>query len=293
MDGFFADPNDADLEAKIEKRLADEIEHPVNQFITHFSDASFILTDTQRKQMTRYVALLFNRSMGRRAAARYHEKIKVYALQKFLANETQVATVAAHWNIEAHFKGLRFGRLLTKDDVVRAARNLSIFHDPAFSEQESYVGSIVRFLAFIDETMLFGEWKLVSATADNPFILSDSPVVTWDRRAPNGVSYGVGFHEPNVEVFLPVSPRTCLYILPKVKRSRPIIPPQVEEINLAQAAFAYRACFANQNKLEIDNIVQRHISTVKLGENAFTLPFRRYDNLFYDILMRGGGDASG
>jgi hypothetical protein len=47
-----------------------------------------------------------------------------------------------------------------------------------------------------------------------------------------------------VEVFLPMSPATCLHILPKVRRSREIASPTIAEINIAQAAFAYNACFA-------------------------------------------------
>jgi hypothetical protein len=55
FDGHFADPEDDALEAEIEKRLATEIEDPVNRFISQFLDPSFVLTDIQRRQMTRYV----------------------------------------------------------------------------------------------------------------------------------------------------------------------------------------------------------------------------------------------
>src|SRR5580704_5647275 len=44
----------------------------------------------------------------------------------------------------------------------------------------------------------------------------------------------------------------------------------------------------NQNSQELDSIVQNQISTVKLGQNAFTVFHRNYDNTMYDILMSGG-----
>jgi|SRR5208282_158183 hypothetical protein len=288
FDSHFADPQDTSLEIEIEKRLAVEIEDPVNQFISHFFDSSFVLTDVQREQMTRYVTLLFSRSRASRVAVRHREDMKVHALKKFLANEQQLATVAAQWNLDAYFNRVRLGGLITTDDVAGVARKLSAHYDTASSEQESYVQGIVHFMGYLDDVMFRGEWRLLSTTSDDPFILSDAPVVTWDRRESAGISHGVGFWEPNVEVFLPVSPLTCLHILPKVQRTRAVVEPHVREVNTAQAAFAHHACLANQNKSEIDDLVQHYISTARLGENAFTLWNRNYDNLIYDALMGMG-----
>ncbi len=292
FDSHFADPKDTSLETEIEKRLASEIEDPVNQFISRFFDSSFVLTDPQREQMTRYVTLLFSRSRASRAAVRHREDMKVHALKTFLANEQQLATVAAQWNLDAYFNRVRLGSLITTDDVAGVARKLSAHYDATSSEQKSYVTGIVHFMSYLDEAMFCGEWRLVCTTSDDPFILSDSPVVTWDRRESVGISHGVGFWEPNVEVFLPVSPLTCLHILPKVQRTRAVVEPHVGEVNTAQAAFAYHTCFANQSKSEIDNIVQHSISTAILGENVFTLWNRNYDNLIFDILMERSRTAS-
>jgi len=192
-----------------------------------------------------------------------------------------------NWNLDAHFKGVNLSKLITTDDVKRAALGLKIFHDPVSSEQESYLTSIVSFMTYFDEKMFSGEWELFATTIEDPFIMSDAPVVTWDRTN-SGLSFGVGFERPNVEVLLPVSPLTCLHILPKVPRTRQVVGPRVEEVNIAQAKFAHRSCFANQNNSEIDNIVQRHISTAKLGENAFSLSNKNYNNIVFDILMRQG-----
>lgn len=285
FDRHFAVPNDTSLETEIEKRLVSEIEGPVNRFISRFFDSSFVLTDTQREQMTRYVTLLFSRSRASRVATRHREDMKVHALKQFLANEQQLATVAVQWNLDAYFAGIRLESLITTDDVAGVARKLSDYYDSTSSEQISYVTGIVHFMSYLDENMFRGEWSLLRTTSDAPFILSDAPVVTWDRRESVGISHGVGFWEPNVEVFLPVSPLTCLHILPEVQRTRAVVDPQVWEVNTAQAAFAHHACFANQNKSEIDDIVQQSISTAILGENAFTLWNRNYDNLIFDNLM--------
>jgi hypothetical protein len=103
---------------------------------------------------------------------------------------------------------------------------------------------VVRAIAAFDEILFRGEWRLLAALPEMAFMLSDAPVVAWQRLESGQISYGVGFHTPNVEVFLPMSPATCLHILPKVRRSREIASPTIAEINIAQAAFAYNACFA-------------------------------------------------
>lgn len=79
--------------------------------------------------------------------------------------------------------------------------------------------------------------------------------------------HGGGFSRPDVEVLLPVSPTSCIHILPNVQRSQPVPLPTVDEVNVAQAAFAYRDCFANMFKIEIDDLVQEYISTARIGEN--------------------------
>jgi len=134
----------------------------------------------------------------------------------------------------------------------------------------------------------------VYASEDMPFILSDAPVVTWTRKREGSLSYGAGIRTENVEVLVPVSPSTCLHILPKVRRSLAPIVPSTHEINAAQAAFATSACFSNKGSAEIDFLVQQNISTVLIGGNAFTVWHMPYDNLVFDILMewRPGGRRS-
>jgi hypothetical protein len=287
VDGHFADPNDANLEAIIERRLAYEIEYPVNQFIASFSDPSFLMTQDQQQKMTRYVTLLFNRSLGRRKGTQHLLEIRNEALRSFVANEVQLATVAAHWNIDAFYRGIRFARMITTNDVVQAAQRYLVA-DPSREAQEWYAQGTLRAIAGFDEVLYRGSWEIIPAPRGECFLLSDTPVVTWQRLASGLVNYGVGFHSDNVEVFLPMSPQACLHILPEVRRTLPIAPPSPEEINMAQAAFAIRSCFAHEYIEALDRIVQRHISIVKIGENAFTVFHRNYAGTIYDILMGRG-----
>jgi hypothetical protein len=288
IDGHFADPEDAVIEATIERRLAYEIEDPVNQFIANFYDPSFAMNDEQKRKMTRYVTLLFNRSIARRNATQHLLEIRNNALNHFLSNEIQLETVAAHWNIDAFFKGLRFGRLITREDVVRRAREFVVANASGREAQTWYAQGTLRALAGFDEVLFRGEWRLLSAEPSKTFLLSDTPVITWNRLESGQLAYGVGFHTANVEVFLPISPATCLHILPYVHRTRRIASPTVTEINIAEASFSYNACFASQFSQELDVIVQQHISTVRIGENAFTVFHRNYENTIYDTLMSGG-----
>jgi hypothetical protein len=50
------------------------------------------------------------------------------------------------------------------------------------------------------------KWQIMRTTPDKPFIISDSPVVTWQRDASGKAYHGGGFERENVEVLLPVSP---------------------------------------------------------------------------------------
>jgi hypothetical protein len=286
IEGYFADPVDASLETRVETRLANEIEDPVHKFLPEFCKMNWVMSDLQRKQMTRYITLLFNRCQARREATRHTQEITARALHKFINNEIQLITVAAHWSINAVLKGISLERLITPHDVANAAKKMLALSQTDSARQESFVKVVVTAMAMFDEAMFRGIWEIIRTTIDDPFILSDTPVVTWERRENGAFNYGLGFARPNLEVLLPISPLACLHIVPRVKRTQNPQPPTVKEINTAQAAFSHRACFANQRKKEIDDIMQSHAHAAQLGRNAFTLWHRNVDDMFYEILMQ-------
>jgi len=285
VDGHFENPIDAAQEALIEQRLANEVEGPVNRLFDGLNDPAFTFTEDRRRPLTRYITLLFNRSMARRNATQHIISVRNYALQQFLQNDVQLMTVATHWNLDAFFRGLNFGRLFTPTDVAGAAVRYIAADPTGSSLQESYSQSIIHAMTQFDEAMFLGEWRRIYTSPDKPFIVSDAPVITWTRNRQGSLAYGAGFNTQNVEVILPISPTTCLHMLPNVRRSESPMVPTVDDVNAAQAAYATASCFCNIGSQEIDAIVQSRISTVVLGENVFTVWHMPYQNLVYDILM--------
>jgi hypothetical protein len=289
IDGAYSHPDIRAKEAELEKRLAKEFEEPVNQFLFQIIDPAFEATDERRRSLTKYVTLLFNRSDARRKATRHLQMVTIQAINSFIDNDRQVQTVAAKWSIDLLLSGNIQGAIVSPDEVRRAARALLQNYDTEHNRQASYAESIERAMSYFDDKLYSGMWRFLKATASEPFIISDAPVVTWERlEKPGQFAYGMGFHRSNVEVFLPLSPLVCLHILPNVERTKPMHEPTTREVNYAQAAFAGRFCFANIQSDEIDAIMQRNYGKAKLGETAFTVWHRNYESSVYDLLMNNG-----
>jgi hypothetical protein len=288
IDHHFSHPDIAAKEEELETRLAREFEGPVNEFLFQISDQSFTATDERRRQLTRYVTLLFNRSKARRDATKHLHQVTVHALNRFLANEQQILTVAAKWSIDLLLNGKVQGMLVTPDIVVQVAKDLLQNYDTERRRQASYAESIERAMSYFDEIVYDGHWRFLKASSDQPYIISDAAVVTWERLDSGAFSYGMGFHRTNVEVFLPISPLMCLHILPNVERTRHVQQPTTREVNVAQAAFAGRFCYTNIHSEEIDQIMQQNFGKAQLGVTAFTVWHRNYDNSVYELLMNDG-----
>jgi hypothetical protein len=274
----FSDPEDATKESEIERRLNREFEEPVNKFLFEITHPDFIPTDERRRQLTFYVTLLFQRSEARRLASTHLQEVFQHVLELFIGNESQVLTVAAKWSLE-------LGCLVTKDQVVKMALAHSGDHFKGVNAQRSYVGMIEKVMSDLDKELFSGEWNYIRTVPTDPFIISDAPVVTWQRMRNGALSYGLGFHRADVEVLLPISPVVCLHIQPNVKRSGAARRPTVHEGNAAQAAFAARSCFSNIESAEIDRIFQENFGKAEMGVNCFTIWHRNYDTAFYDFLM--------
>jgi hypothetical protein len=278
IDRHFSDPDDDTKEFEIEDRLNREFEEPVNKFLFEITDPSFMPTDERRRQLTSYVALLFLRSESRRLASTHLQQVFEHAFELFIENESQVLTVAAKWSLET-------GSLVTKESVLKMARAHSSDHFKGTNAQRSYVGIVQKMMSETDKELLSGEWNYIRTVPTDPFIISDAPVVTWQRMHDRALSYGLGFHRADVEVLLPISPVVCLHILPDVKRSTTARRPTVREVNAAQAAFATRFCFSNVRNPGIDQLFQENFGKAEIGAKSFTIWHRNYGNAVYDILM--------
>lgn len=178
-DGHFSDPDDAAKEEQLEIRLAQKFEQPVNDFLFKTASSELSLTNEQRRQLAFYVTLLFFRSTARRRASSHLQQVTRNAYDQFLRNESQVLTVAAKWNLELYFSGRLRSGLVTSADVKVAARDLLQKHLTEMSAQSSYVAIIGKMMSECDEKLSLGQWDCIRTTLDNPFIISDAPVVTW------------------------------------------------------------------------------------------------------------------
>lgn len=241
IEGYFVDPEDEAKERQLEVDLAQKFEHPVNEFLFTVGDGDFLTTDERRRQLTFYLTLLFHRSAARRRASTHMQKVTQRAYELFFQNRQQTETVAAKWSIDLLLSGRLKHRLITAEEVVARTREGLAEHLNEASAQQSYLRTMERAMSELDELVYGGEWRCLRSNTNSPFILSDAPVVTWERLDNGVFSYGQGFHRENVEVFLPVSPTRCLHVLPNVQRTRAVRTPSTQDINAA----AGRVCRAS------------------------------------------------
>lgn len=206
----------------------------------------------------------------------------------FVKNESQLLTVAAKQSIDQLLSDSSKRGLVTKQEVIAQALDYAREVPRKIRAQQSYVRMIEDAMSSVDDKILAGRWNYIRTAANDPFIISDAPVVTWERMPDGEFSLGMGFHRANVEVLLPISPLGCLHILPDVERTRPTLQPSVLEINTAQAAFATCYCYSHIQSNFIDQIVKENLGAAELGVKGFTVWHRNYATAIYDIMMNNG-----
>jgi hypothetical protein len=176
-------------------------------------------------------------------------------------------------------------RLVTREEVIRSIDNSIEKHSAGDEPQRRYIHVLETMMELPDENVLNGDWRIARTNPDNPFVIGDAPVVTWERTDKNLIYFGQGFARPNVEVCLPVSPTACLYVLPRVLRTRSVFEPNSTEVNMAQAAFATQHCFGNVNSPDIDAVLQPEFGRVRLGVTGFNTNHIDYGQVLFDLLM--------
>jgi hypothetical protein len=72
-----------------------------------------------------------------------------------------------------------------------------------------------------------------------------------------------------------------------VRRTRITKEPTTDEVNIAQAAFAYSRCYTSIESEDIDRIFQLNVGRAKLGLTAFSIWGRDYNELIYAVLLSG------
>jgi len=283
-DGHFADPVNAAKEARLEVELERKFEHPVNQFIEMIGYRTFVLQPSHIKALTGYLTMLFTRSRARRSASQGQADIMIDALRSLLSDEQRLSELIAKYTMDVIDRGLAV-RMVTREEVVAAIENTIAAHSDDDEAQRRYIQTVETMMDFADVNMLNGDWGIVHTEPDKPFVIGDAPVVTWERTENNVLSFGQGFGRPNVEVLLPISPTTCLHVLPRVPRTRRVRVPTTAEVNIAQAAFATEHCFSNVFSQEIDGILQPNFAKIRFGIDGFSVRHIDYKKVMFDILM--------
>lgn len=282
--GHFSHPADGGKEAELEERLEREFEHPVNQFLDMIGYRTFVLQPRQIRALTGYITMLFTRSRARRAASEGHADITIEALRSLLSDEQRLSDLIGRYTMEVLARGIDT-RMVTREEVTAEIEKTIAAHSGGQEAQRRYIQSVEVMMEFEDDNMLNGEWVIIHAEPDKPFVIGDAPVVTWERTEDNKLYFGQGFARPNVEVFLPISPTTGLHIKPRVPRSRPVLTPATAEVNMAQAMFATEHCFTSICSSELDAALQPHFGKMRIGIECFSVRHIDYKKLLFEILM--------
>ncbi len=232
--------------------------------------------------------LLWHRSQARKAATRIQVEIIVSSLRSLLANNQQITELAGKWTLAMIARGYPLTRTITTEEVRQ--RIVEAIEDQLANDQiqHQYADTIERALSRLDDGMVNGSWELLHAPPEDPFVIGDAPVVTWERMGNNLLVYGQGFSRPNVEVLFPISPVACLHIKPSVRRTRRVYTPSTQEVNMAQAAFATAHCFTNTRSDTLNALLQPKFGRAEIGVTAFNIAHRDYSNTMFQILMNEG-----
>jgi hypothetical protein len=285
--GHFSDPRDGAREESIETRLNQQFENPVHDFIEQLSFRTFVLSACHTIALAPYIALLWHRSNARKAVTGQHRDLSIQALEKLQNRDDLLERIAASWTLSMVEMGWTLDAPVGKHKVVETIDNFIARFKRAGHSESSYADTMERVMTNQDNTFDGAHWGVVHTEPDKPFVIGDAPVVTWRRNRIGVLNYGVGFHEPDVEVTLPISPTACLHVLPNVQRALAVATPTASEINVAQAAFA-NACYTNVRSDSLNHQLQQHFGAKEMGVNAFSIHHKDYVTAFSVLISRMG-----
>lgn len=284
-EGHFADPTDAAKEEQIELSLQRKFEEPVNEFIEMVGYRTFALNSTHIRSLAAYMRVLFARTRARRSASEGQAETKRQAMRTLLANEEWMSALVGKHTMDVIASGLVEPQMVTREQIIFSVTRLIEKHSGIDEAQRGYAETVLTMMAFPDPGLLHGQWELFYTTPDKPFVIGDAPVVTWERVDRDTRVLGLGFARPNVEAFLPLAPTVCVRVLPVVQRTRRVLTPYVEEVNMAQAAFSTDYCFSNIFSPEIDTTLQPHFGEMRMGIDGFSTNHIDAAKLLFDVLM--------
>jgi hypothetical protein len=268
----------------LEHRLNLEVEQPVNEFLADLKYRGFVLDSGRRLKLARYVTVQFHRSVHRKSLKDVHLGMRIQALEVVKADKVAVSAVAERYTLGMIRDGHKLHRPVTPEDVIKGLESRISEHSTEEQGQCEYYELVESMISFRDEALINGEWRMVYTEPEDPFVIGDAPVTTWNRIK-DVPHHGVGFGTPDVEVIFPVAPTACLQILPRVQRTRRVKTPTVQEINEAQAAFATQFCFSNIKSDELDAALQPKFGKLQMGVNGFNIVGFDFKEKMFEYLM--------
>jgi hypothetical protein len=141
-------------------------------------------------------------------------------------------------------------------------------HSPGYTLHKMFAGVPV-----INRILQKKDWQLLIAEGNDYFCTSDFPVVNIlpDRPGHAGqASIGTGFGRPGVEIFFPLTRRTCLLLKDRTRRNSKMVPGgMVREINKFLMVGARRFIYACEKNNAMEKLFNKIGCKSVPGENAF------------------------
>jgi hypothetical protein len=213
------------------------------------------------------------------------------ALRSLRDDQQLLANLVAKYTLDQYASGQEH-LVVTKGIVIAVINQRIKIHSQPDAPQLRYVETMETMMRLVDDGIRDGEWRVLATTPDRPFVIGDAPVVTWKREGTGVLVRGFGFARADVEAVLPLSPKVCLHVLPRVQRTRTVVTPSVDEVNLAQAALSTAHCFTNIESMQLDALLQPEFGTVRLGKEGFNIDHIDSKAKLYEILLNQPLSAS-
>ena len=154
---------------------------------------TFVLTAAHIRLLTGYITMLFNRTRARRAAGTVQKNAALDAFQGLLSDEQKLSEYAAKVTMDMINAGYPLRGMVTTQEAAEAIRRTIARYSNDEEEHRSYVQTVETMMAFSNESMLRGEWRVIGNTnPKKPFVIGHAPVVTWERTDDNILMFGQG-----------------------------------------------------------------------------------------------------
>jgi hypothetical protein len=86
--------------------------------------------------------------------------------------------------------------MVTKEMAIQAIDNRIAEETTPDAAQRRYTATMETMMAFDDQGLRNGEWRIILTHPDKPFVIGDAPVVTWERTDQYAIVHGQGFAQP-------------------------------------------------------------------------------------------------